>query len=460
MGRALLIAAALCAAFGCARPPEQVAAHAGKGHESLTCAACHGNTMQVTASTARVSDATCTKGGCHEDRGPADVQLARVRFRHRQHGGGPIQATCAGCHMHPMDTRDKTLASRGEACALCHADQLAGKRSADCRACHADPAHVPVSSQGVPIPHSSLPIAETGCLRCHYDVSAPRTTVSTSRCASCHTGEKEGRRGVGEDLHPAHAGVGCTGCHEGMSHRVVSMSSAVVLDCRDCHGAAHGIALASLGNPSATCNGCHAGSHQAQQRLILGQVPGMPPEPSMKFIAGMMCRSCHTPPGRAMATGARPVRGAGSACVGCHRPEYAQVLQWWIQGTRARGDAVSAYLRQAETSLGSSAPDSSRRLLASVREALSVVANGGGQHNLDLSDAIFREGVVRVRSAYAIAGRSAPPAPALGSEPHVGFCSYCHYSSSERWEFGRMPADFHRQVMDTARITAAESPAR
>ncbi len=468
MGRALLIAAALCAATACARRADPPAGLGMAGHASLTCAACHGTGLQVTAANARVRDETCTSAGCHGDGGPVDVQLAQVRFRHRQHGAtGPIKAPCAGCHVHPGDSQDKTLASRGEACTLCHADQLTGRRSSDCRACHKDPVQVPVSSQGVPIPHSSLPVAETGCLRCHYDVSPPRTTVSTSRCGKCHEAG-QARQGVGEDLHPAHGGVACTGCHEGVTHRVVSMSSAVTLDCRDCHGSAHGVQLASLGNPSATCNGCHATTHQAQQRLVLGQVAGMPPEPSMKFVAGMMCRSCHTTNGRAAGgTGsatlpgaATGLRGQASACAGCHRPEYTKVLSWWIEGTRERGVAVAAYMRTADAALGSSAPDSAHRLLASAREALAVVARAGGQHNLDLSDAIFRESVTRVRSAYRLAGRSAPPPPALGSEPHVGFCSYCHYSTHEPWDFNRMPAEFHRQVMDTARVLAAETPAR
>ncbi len=462
MGRTLLSAAVLCAALaalGCTQTRAASKA-AGGAHADVSCAACHGGGLPVTAANARVKDETCTAGGCHEDGGPGDVQIARVGFRHRDHArSSPIKATCAGCHTHPVgDPQDRTLVATGEACALCHAEELAG-RSSDCRTCHRDPDHTPLTSQGVPVPHSALASSRTGCLRCHYDVAAPARTVSSRRCASCH-GAGTLARGVGENLHPAHAGVACTGCHEGVRHRVLAMSSAVVLDCRDCHVQAHDARTDELGNPSAMCTGCHASTHQAQQRLVLGEVPGIPAEPSMKFTAGLTCRSCHAARGGAEADGATPLRGQATACAGCHRAEYRQVLAWWMEGTRQREAAVGAYLRQAETSLGESAPDSARKLLAWTRSSLALVGAGGGEHNLDLADAIFRQGVASVRTAYRLTGRAAPAAPALGSVPHVGFCSYCHYSLNERWQFERMPSEFHRSVLDTARIDAAESPAR
>ena len=457
MGRALVVTAAALLLVGCTRPA-QTPGPKGSAHAELTCAACHGSGIEVTRATARVPDRACTSGGCHGGGGPTDVTLAGVSFRHRQHGHtGRIQGTCAGCHTHAGNVREKRLAASGDACALCHADQLAGRHSTDCRACHQDPRHVPRTSQGVPIPHSSLPTLETGCLRCHYDVEAPRMAVSTSRCAGCHDSPQL-PRGIGTDLHPEHAGVACTSCHEGASHRVVAMSSAVVLDCRDCHRIAHEVKLTEMGgNPSATCNGCHGQTHQAQQRLVLGEVPGMAPNPAMKFATGMTCRSCHTDGAGASAT---PVRGQAAACSGCHRPEYTQVLHWWLTGSGERLASVGAYVRSARDALGAGAPAATRSNLQSAADMLAVVREGGGEHNLELSDAIFRESVARVRTAYRLAGRGAPAAPGLGTVPHVGFCSYCHYSTEDPWDFDRMPAAFHKAVLDTMRVTAAQAPAR
>ena len=460
MGRSLLITATVCAALGCAQTRAASEAPGGAAHARVTCAACHDEGVPVTAARARVRDEACTAGGCHEDGGPVDAQLAKVAFRHRNHAGiGPIKATCAGCHTHPGNVEDRTLVATGDACALCHAEQLAGRRSSDCRTCHKEPDHTPLTSQGVPIPHSALAASRTGCLRCHYDVAAPTRTVSSRRCASCH-GAGTLARGVGENLHPAHAGIACTGCHEGARHRVLAMSSAVTLDCRDCHAVAHEVPLGTLGNPSVTCEACHARTHQAQQRLVLGEVPGLPAEPSMKFTAGLTCRSCHAARASDDPRDTVPVRGQATACAGCHRPEYRQVLAWWMEGTRQRETVVGAYLRQAESALGGTAPDSARKLLAWARSTLAVVNAGGGEHNIDLTDEIFRRSLESVRAAYRLSGVGAPAAPALGSAPHVGFCTYCHYSMTDRWEFERMPSEFHKSVLDTLRINAAESPAR
>ncbi len=460
MGRSLLITAAVCAALGCTQARTMPRGTGTAAHADLTCAACHAGGLPVTAANARVRDDACTAGGCHADDGPADVQLAKVSFRHRDHARtSPIKATCAGCHTHPADTQDRRLVATGEACALCHAEELAGGRSEDCRTCHKDPEHVPLTSQGVPVPHSALASSRTGCLRCHYDVAAPTRTVSSRRCASCH-GAGTLTRGVGEDMHPVHAGVACTGCHEGVRHRVLAMSSAVVLECRDCHAAAHGVRTASLQNAADVCDACHGTTHQAQQRLVLGEVPGISSEPSMKFTAGLTCRSCHAARSTDGGPASEPLRGQAAACAGCHRPEYRQVLAWWMEGTQQREAIVSAYLQQAQSALGRAPADSARKLLAWTRSALALVKAGGGEHNLDLTDAIFRQGVASVRTAYRLAGMGAPPAPALGSAPHVGFCSYCHYSLSERWQFERMPSEFHRSVLDTLRINAAEAPAR
>lgn len=454
MGRALVILVVLCTAYACGRPAGPPPPRGATAHADLTCAACHGSGLQPTRATARVQDATCMRSGCHADGGPADATLRKVAFRHHEHGPrSQIKATCAGCHPHVGDVKDKSLRATGDACTLCHADQLAGRRSADCRTCHKDPAEVPLTSQGVPIPHSSLQAAQTSCLRCHYDVAAPATGVPVKKCASCHQPGTV-TAGLGKDLHPAHAGVGCAGCHEGASHRVVAISSAVRLDCRDCHTESHQVGLGALGNPSETCNGCHGQAHQAQQRLLIGQVAGVPVEPSMKFAAGMTCRSCHSAAGVAPRAAGTSLRGQSTACVGCHRPEYGRVLRWWIDGSRSRATAVSAYLEQAAASAGA-VPAGTRASLDTARMALAVVSRAGGEHNIEMTDAIFRDVIGRARAAYRAAGRPAPAAPALGNAPRVGFCSYCHYSTGDAWDFKSMPADFHRAVLDTLRMTAA-----
>jgi hypothetical protein len=167
--------------------------------------------------------------------------------------------------------------------------------------------------------------------------------------------------------------------------------------------------------------------------------------PSNKFMAGITCRSCHVrEPGEA--PGNVPIRGQAQACADCHRTEYRQVLDWWIRGTRARSDAMLAFTARAARDLGG-APDTARALVGSARRMVAVVAEAGGQHNLELADRIFRDASQRVVDAYRLAGRASPAPPELGTAAHEGLCTYCHYAPGDVWNYRRMPADFHEQVL-------------
>jgi hypothetical protein len=460
MGRALLgllcTAALLAACETEDRSPPRVLTDAGEQlvahdpHGALPCTACH--TGGLTGSrVAAVPPATCAAGGCHTERGPAYVSTGTAAFPHRDHGhGGEIALSCAGCHTH--DEGRQPLRVSVDACALCHLADLAGSQPDDCRLCHQQPQHVSLTSQGLPIPHSALPWVETGCVRCHYDVAEPSTRVSLGRCSSCHGRDTDIiARGIATNLHPAHVSVTCTACHEAGVHRVRAMSSAVQLVCGDCHVREHDLTLGLDWQQDATCAACHEAVHRPQQQLLLGLLPAAQASPSIKFIAGMTCRSCHVRTADRAAAASAAIRGQATACASCHPTEYRAVLDWWIDGTHARTDEVSAYVARAARELPGTAPDSARRLIAESGALLELVRQAGGQHNLEASDRIFRESVDRVRVAYALAGRAAPTPPALGSPAHAGTCSYCHYSPDAPWDYRRMPGPFHRSVMGVDR---------
>jgi hypothetical protein len=208
-------------------------------------------------------------------------------------------------------------------------------------------------------------------------------------------------------------------------HRIGAMSSAVNLQCADCHDSAHKQPVTST-TQTATCTRCHSNTHSAQQRLVLGFVGNEPVLPSAKFLMGLTCRSCHEPPG---GTTAAPRRGQAAACVACHEKEFARVLEWWITGVRTRERAVSAYVATAKSAVGARS-DSANALLAGADSMLTLVREAGGQHNIELSDLIFRTSVSNAVAAYKLAGRVAPPTPQFGNTPHVGTCSFCHYAGT------------------------------
>ncbi len=392
-----------------------------------------------------VPEASCAGSGCHEQGGPPSVQVATVTFPHRNHAeGSEIVPTCAGCHTH--ETGEAPLEASVDACALCHVSEVTSAEAQECRLCHTDPDHSEATSQGVVVAHSELPTLEVGCVRCHYDVSAPQTEVAGLKCRSCHDDMAVlNEAAVGRDLHPIHDGVTCTSCHQSDLHEVQAMSSVVQLVCSNCHTQEHDLVIRTEGGTASDlCATCHEDIHSSQQRLVLGVRPDGDVTPSAKFLAGITCRSCHIPPQARRPE--EPIRGQAESCAGCHPPEYEQVLDWWQEGVQLRLRETRAYVARAEQTLTS---DTARSLLSLAREMIGLVADAGGQHNLELSDRLMRDALDRAQQAYAVTGRTPPGTPDMGREPHMGLCSYCHYESTRMWNIRDMPEDFHRTILGT-----------
>src|SRR5690606_34585008 len=165
---------------------------------------------------------------------------------------------------------------------------------------------------------------------------------------------------------------------------------------------------------------------------------------SVKFIAGVTCRSCHIPEG-APETG-EPIRGTAQACASCHPNEYERVLDWWLAGAHQRAARARSYLDTAMRELTTS-DDTVQTLLARSDRMLSLVEEAGAQHNLELSDRIVHDVVQNAASAYRLARHRAPPRPELGTSAHVGTCTYCHYRTDGPLDYRSMPEDFHRRVL-------------
>lgn len=456
MGRALLTFCIAALLAGCAADNgtgDRVAlGGAADPHADLPCAACHTGAV-VGDRVAAVPRESCAAAGCHQEGGPSYVSTKAATFQHRDHARDSEQTlSCAGCHTHGEGRQPLRVSV--DACALCHLPDIGGDDPVTCKLCHTQPQHVALTSQQMPIPHSALPWIETGCSRCHFDVAEAQTRVDTERCVACH-GRDDGivARGAGTNLHESHTTVTCTGCHQGDTHRIRAMSSAVQLACADCHVREHNVTLGTDWRDDRTCNACHETVHQSQQRLLLGMLPGETASPNSHFIAGMTCRSCHirTPGTVAAGAAGNPIRGQADACASCHTTEYRRVLDWWVDGTRQRTRSVQQYLARASADLAGVADDSVRVLVESASAMVTLVDEAGGHHNLELSDRIFREAVNRVTRAYGKAGRVPPSPPVLGSPAHQGVCSHCHYSPDDPWDFSRMSDRFHRGVMGGTR---------
>jgi hypothetical protein len=441
MGRhALLILLPALLLAGCERaasPP----AEGRDAHASLACTECHEGGLADGQKVAAVPSRACTRSGCHSVGGPEEVTLATVTFTHRHHGQSQGFAIgCAGCHTHASGS--EPLTGSGDTCGLCHQKELSATRGEDCRLCHESPSHIGMTSQGVGVPHQGLPWIEGGCLRCHYEVTKPVHEVSMDRCRACHENVSAvAKAGIGEDLHPSHTGVACVACHEADSHRIEAMSSAVDLVCSDCHTEVHGIAVKSGPLDAASCDACHRTVHQAPQRVLLGITPDTGEAmPSPHFMDGLTCSSCH----RARDGG----KATAQACVGCHRPEFALVLRWWVDGIDQRMTMVRRYLAGADSAVvGRQETDAAVRAVADARRRLELIQRGGGVHNIPLTHRLFQDALADATQAYRDVGREPPKPPLLGRTPRRGICAFCHYRLPEPGFSQDMPDAFHRQVL-------------
>lgn len=447
LGAAALVAAALGGVAACVSPPAGAFARvdAEEGHRTLVCADCHAGPLSDRG-LAQADEATCTASGCHTDGGPAEVILGSVAFAHRGHGGDSVAVMeCSGCHTHP--TPEAALVAEVDACSFCHLSEQAAGSTGECRLCHQNLEHAGLTSQGVSVPHDGLPWIDGGCVRCHYDVTEPPVAVSPLRCGACHDDvEAAVDDGAGLDLHVSHASSSCIACHDEGQHRIRALSSSVSLQCADCHREEHEVAVTTGFPDAATCNRCHVGAHEPQQRMVLGLVDDLDaPDPSQKFLDGLTCRSCHQ--AAPASDPAVPVRGRVQTCVECHRSEYATVERWWREGTAQRVALAAAYARTATSRVGADAGADARAALDEADRLIQLVDTAGAVHNLTLAHRLLETATERVAQAYVAAGRTAPSVPDLGREPNMGLCSYCHYRTNDPWVFQEMSGPFHRDVL-------------
>ena len=467
MGRTLFLTAlvlAVTALTGCGDAAIGSAVAEG-GHRGVACAACHefvdGRAVPSEyglgalladpdiQNNTTVPSATCSVSGCHDDGRPERVAELALTVAHPTHWADSLamEVGCVACHTHqdggaPLDV------ARGS-CSLCHISEAAEGNAGECRLCHTEPNHVAFTSQNVAIPHQDVPSLDGGCVRCHYDVSPVPVEVSVLACADCHeSADSLARASASVDPHLDHTEIGCARCHQDQGHEVRALSSAVALECGDCHGEIHGVEPEPTWPGTETCNACHGEIHAPEQALLLGMVAGVPgSRPSEKFMDGLSCRSCHvaSPAHDPQAS----LNGSVDGCVGCHRAEYGEVLDWWVEGSSTRVASVRRVVDRAVERLAGNAAAAPR--LDSALAALTAVEEGGAVHNLPLSHELLQRAQDQLAQAYRDGGGTAPAMTDLGSEPRMGLCTYCHYRSDDEWAFQEMSGEFHREALRRTR---------
>ena len=417
--------AALAAAAGCGRHANL----ARDPHAGVACVGCHRG-GPTPSGRAGVPDAACATRGCHPDGGPDTAHIAMVAFRHAAH---PMSANrtvpCASCHTHDAGTT--VLRADSSTCALCHFPELSSPRDSGCATCHPQPRHTPFTSQGVPLSHGMLQQARVPCTRCHYRVVEGDTTVALARCAACHKAKPPAKLPPADSAHARHPEMSCRTCHAPISHRVVAMSGSIDLQCLDCHSPRHRRPIPADSSKTAKCADCHAGVHAEQQRLMIGLMPGQELKPSLMFMGGVTCRSCHVSPDAPPPRPGAGLRPPATVCVGCHGTAWRGILARWDRGYERRRGWIDAYLRRAEADLGPGASAGALARLAEAKGLMAFVEKAGPAHNLEAADRVMRQSLHLAGEAYTDAGHEAPPPPELGPEVRTGTCLACHYGIEE-----------------------------
>ena len=430
---AALAALAACGGSGSGSATGRGTPHARGPHDRVACVGCHRG-GPTPSGRAGVPDAACAANGCHPDGGPDSAHIAMVTFRHSTHPMSEKRSVpCAGCHTH--EPGSTVLEPDSSTCSLCHYPEVAGSRDAGCATCHRDPKHTSLTSQGVPLSHATLQQARVPCTRCHYRVVTGDTTVALARCAACHKAKPPAKLPPADSAHARHPELSCRSCHSPIAHRVVAMSGSIALACADCHSLRHRRPIPADTSRTAKCADCHAGVHAEQQRLMLGLMPGEALRPSLMFMGGVTCRSCHVSPESPGPAPGRSLVPSATVCVGCHGAAWRGVLPRWERGYQRRRAWILAYLAAAERDLGrgaaAPAPGPALARLAEAGGLMAFVDRARPAHNLAAADKVMREALALAADAYRLAGRAAPPPPELGPEVRAGSCVGCHYGIEE-----------------------------
>ncbi len=338
-------------------------------HVDIRCESCHQN--GVLKGTPR-DCASCHLSGKRFSRG--NVVMPQQHF--------PTQQACETCHTTKtfVGAKFNHAGVAPGSCQSCHnGTQTAGKpanhilTSASCDSCHRTTAWSPAASfdhsgvvagtctschgagraTGKSATHMPTNAGQS-CDDCHKSFSVWRPTawnhtqmVTTSQCASCHSGGYPPADGRPAN-HVPYASVGamaaanCDACHKGSfsswANGRVHANFGVTGSCASCHSGAF---LNAVGKPNTTihngvtnCESCHNTSAWAGAKVD-----------HSTFTAATNCLSCHNGSTAGKVKPASHIPHGATACMSCHNVSPAQwtPTKWNHTQTAVTGACASCH---------------------------------------------------------------------------------------------------------------------
>jgi nitrate/TMAO reductase-like tetraheme cytochrome c subunit len=333
----------------------------------------------ATRARAEVQDASCMRGGCHEQRlleGKADFK--GVHFDHKPHltelrRGKRLR--CQTCHSQIVQGLHITVTE--SVCFTCHFKDLKHGRVeepvAGCTGCHDVPEQpVTLANDGEYV-HADYP--KVACYKCHFDSVQGDGRVPKQVCVDCHSEPDHlARYEDHEFMHENHV----------TRHKV---------ECFHCHSEIRHGADPEPEPNGGLCSRCHTGDHGPTAQLYQGKgARGVEDIPSSMWAAKVQCIACHKilDGGQDGSDGKMVMHtyeAGESSCIDCHGDLVEGMLADWKSEGNESIQEAEAELKKAEEAAEAIQSEAHKKraaqLLEDARHNLRLVRNGRPVHNLD-----------------------------------------------------------------------------
>ncbi|MBI3092437.1 MAG: NapC/NirT family cytochrome c [Candidatus Tectomicrobia bacterium] len=372
----------------CHLPPEAQAKLWGK-FQSLSRVVNYVLRTYGTKPAAEVTDASCLRSGCHEQRLLAGKVTFKkgIIFDHQPHLGDLRRGKklqCATCHSQIVQGQHISVTE--DTCFLCHfkgaRDELGRSHdvpTARCQVCHEPPQKEIALAPGLSYSHAGVLQYGARCTDCHLETIVGTGEVPKQMCLKCH-GEKERleRYQATEFIHKHHVElrkVECFECHIEIQHRKTAAAPLPVMLCGECH------------------QRNHLGPYD-MYRGTGGR--GIKDSPSVMYLAQVDCVACHLSPpnGRDGFRHSIIRKAKPEACNKCHGEDYGAMVADWKEELREAEEKASEALGEARKAVAGAAQraderERTTRLLADLEFNVNFVKHAVGMHNMPYATALL-----------------------------------------------------------------------
>ncbi|MFQ6610580.1 MAG: cytochrome c3 family protein, partial [Fidelibacterota bacterium] len=320
---------------------------------------------------AEISDASCLRSGCHQERFLFEKVLFKdkVIFDHTPHLtklrlGKKLR--CTSCHSQIVQGEHITV--NETSCFLCHFKNQPDETPInDCTWCHNAP--VNTDSLDVEYDHSFVLDRQIECEKCHGSMQIGDGAVPIERCSTCHADPDllDQYRDL-QTVHRTHVTdhkVECQFCHLVIQHKSVEKTKDIVLN----------------------CDSCHDNTHRAQINLFSG-VGGKntPPHPNPMFKDGLTCQACHifhNTDGGGTSLG-KSKEASAKSCETCHGEGYYRLLENWSAIMDVKIQFIDSIYNMVSEEVDAKYPGLSRKYANSLMEdEIKLLENSDGGISFD-----------------------------------------------------------------------------